>query len=235
MNALKPDDRLAPVDFAPLAGATLGSLAGATTVDLRPGLFTAGLLLLVLDTLAGLWLGGFLGRLRALRAGPAALILAALVASSVPVRGVRAEEPPANRSNGIESALITRLAYVITGDAAVDEASRAGLTGLTQMLAARTALEPGEPAGLDPAKDELAFYPLIYWPIAPNRPLPSEAAIRKMADVRALHSVSGAFDMVAEAVTPSIGDMDALIDRIGALEGVERTTSSIILSTKIDR
>ncbi|MBY0251986.1 MAG: DUF4159 domain-containing protein, partial [Methylobacterium organophilum] len=91
-----------------------------------------------------------------------------------------AEEPPANRPNGIESALVTRLAYVITGDAAVDEASRTGLTGLTQMLAARTALEPGEPAGIDPAKDELAFYPLIYWPIAPNRPQPSDVAIRKI-------------------------------------------------------
>ena len=179
VNALKPDDRLAPVDFAPLSGAALGSLAGATTVDLRPGLFTAGLLLLVLDTLAGLWLGGFLGRLRALRARPVALVLAAVLAAAMPARGLRAEEA-ANRPNGIESALITRLAYVITGDAAIDEASRAGLSGLTQMLAARTALEPGEPAGLDPAKDELAFYPLIYWPIAPDRPQPSEAAIRKI-------------------------------------------------------
>ncbi|WP_163583605.1 DUF4159 domain-containing protein, partial [Klebsiella pneumoniae] len=71
-----------------------------------------------------------------------------------------------------ESALVTRLAYIVTGDAAIDEASRAGLAGLTQMLATRTALEPGEPAGLDPAKDELAFYPLIYWPIAPGRPQP---------------------------------------------------------------
>jgi hypothetical protein len=62
----------------------------------------------------------------------------------------------------------------------VDEASRAGLTGLTQMLAARTALEPGEPAGIDPTKDELAFYPLIYWPIAPSRPQPVEAAIRRI-------------------------------------------------------
>jgi hypothetical protein len=29
--------------------------------------------------------------------------------------------------------------------------------------------------------------------------------------------------------------MDQVIDRIGALDGVERTTSSIILSTKFDR
>ncbi len=184
VNALKPDDRLAPLDYAPLGAVGTGTLAGAKTVDLRPGLFTAALLFLVLDTLAGLWLGGFLGRLRTLRGRPAALVLAALLA--VPLAGVlpvpqaHAEEPVANRPNGIESALITRLAYVITGDAAVDEASRAGLTGLTQMLASRTALEPGEPAGLDPAKDELAFYPLIYWPIAPNRPQPSETAIRKI-------------------------------------------------------
>ncbi|GMA77991.1 hypothetical protein GCM10025880_44080 [Methylorubrum aminovorans] len=93
---------------------------------------------------------------------------------------VRAQEPAANRPNGIESALATRLAFVVTGDAATDAASRAGLSGLSQMLAARTALEPGEPAGLNLEKDELAFYPLIYWPIVAGRPQPSEAAIRKI-------------------------------------------------------
>lgn len=71
--------------------------------------------------------------------------------------------------------------------------------------------------------------------LAPKQQAGVEAAIRRMADVRALHSVSGPFDMIAEAATPSIHDMDALIDRIGALDGVERTTSSVILSTKIDR
>ncbi|KTS05928.1 DUF4159 domain-containing protein [Methylobacterium radiotolerans] len=184
VNALKPDDRLTPLDTAALDGARFGSLAGAETLDLRPSLFTLALLLLALDTLAGLWLGGFLrrgGLAARLRGRPAVLALAGLVLLAVlPVRPAGAEEPPANRPNGIESALVTRLAYVITGDAAVDEASRTGLTGLTQMLAARTALEPGEPAGIDPAKDELAFYPLIYWPIAPNRPQPSDVAIRKI-------------------------------------------------------
>jgi DNA-binding Lrp family transcriptional regulator len=59
--------------------------------------------------------------------------------------------------------------------------------------------------------------------------------MRKLAKVRALHSVSGEFDMIAVVVTPTVGDMDTLIDRIGALEGVERTTSSIILATKFQR
>ncbi len=76
---------------------------------------------------------------------------------------------------------------------------------------------------------------LVMITAAPKQSAGVEAAIRKMPDVRALHSVSGPFDMIAEAATPSIGDMDALIDRIGALDGVERTTSSVILSTKFDR
>src|SRR5690606_29181176 len=57
-------------------------------------------------------------------------------------------------------------------------------------------------------------------------------ALREMPEVRSLHSVSGAHDLVAMGVAPTVGEMDALTDRIGAIEGVERTTSSVILSTK---
>lgn len=59
--------------------------------------------------------------------------------------------------------------------------------------------------------------------------------LRALAAVKTLHSVSGNFDMIVVVESPSIGDLDALIDRIGAMEGVERTLSSIILSTRIDR
>jgi DNA-binding Lrp family transcriptional regulator len=61
------------------------------------------------------------------------------------------------------------------------------------------------------------------------------AAVRKMPAIRLLRSVSGPFDLIAEASTGSTAEMDALIDALGALEGVERTTSSIVLSTKVDR
>ncbi|WP_119718677.1 Lrp/AsnC family transcriptional regulator [Cognatilysobacter tabacisoli] len=60
-------------------------------------------------------------------------------------------------------------------------------------------------------------------------------ALRAMPALRSLHSVSGAFDLVALAVVPSVADMDALTDAIGALDGVERTTTSIILSAKFER
>jgi DNA-binding Lrp family transcriptional regulator len=59
--------------------------------------------------------------------------------------------------------------------------------------------------------------------------------LRALAPVRTLHSVSGNFDMIVIIDAPSIKDLDALLDQIGAMEGVERTSSSIILSTRIDR
>ncbi len=62
-----------------------------------------------------------------------------------------------------------------------------------------------------------------------------EAALRKMPEVRSLHAVSGPFDLVVAAVAPSVDEMNATIDRIGALTGVERTTSAVVLSTRIDR
>ena len=74
----------------------------------------------------------------------------------------------------------TRLAYIVTGDAEVDNVSKSGLQGLTLFLAQRTALEAGEPVGLDPARDELAFFPLIYWPIVPNAPRPTQAALTRI-------------------------------------------------------
>ena len=60
-------------------------------------------------------------------------------------------------------------------------------------------------------------------------------ALHAMPEVRALHSVSGAFDLVALAVVANPPAMDELTDRIGAIDGVERTTSSIVLSAKFER
>ena len=60
-------------------------------------------------------------------------------------------------------------------------------------------------------------------------------ALRGMPEVRSLRSVSGPWDLVARVVVPTIGEMDELTDRIGAVPGVERTTSSLVLSTKFER
>lgn len=71
--------------------------------------------------------------------------------------------------------------------------------------------------------------------LAPKRSAAIEQALRRIAEVRVLHSVSGPFDLIAIVAAASIGELDALIDRIGGLDGVERTTSAIVLSTRIQR
>jgi DNA-binding Lrp family transcriptional regulator len=71
--------------------------------------------------------------------------------------------------------------------------------------------------------------------LAPKRSGAIELALRRIAEVRVLHSVSGPFDLIAIVAAASIGELDALIDRIGGLDGVERTTSAIVLSTRIQR
>lgn len=71
--------------------------------------------------------------------------------------------------------------------------------------------------------------------VAPKALAAVEAGLRRMREVRQLWSVSGQVDMIAQCETGSVGEMDRLIDRIGLVEGVGRTTSSILLSTRIDR
>lgn len=75
----------------------------------------------------------------------------------------------------------------------------------------------------------------VFITVAPRQSGSIEQALRRIAEVRVLHSVSGPFDLIAVVAAHSIGELDALIDRIGALDGVERTTSAIVLSTRIER
>src|SRR5437660_224946 len=113
---------------------------------------------------------------RAQQQRPAATTFMALVllgAATLFAPSARAQDDQA----ALKSTLETRLAYIVTGDAEADRVSKAGLQGLTLFLAQRTALEAGEPIGLDPARDELAFYPLIYWPVVASAPKPTREAL----------------------------------------------------------
>jgi len=71
--------------------------------------------------------------------------------------------------------------------------------------------------------------------IAPKSLAQVTLDLKKITHLSELHSVSGNFDLIAMITAPSIGELDALIDRIGHIDGVERTLSSIILSTRICR
>jgi hypothetical protein len=174
VNALAPADRLAPLDVSAL-NARREAYRMSEPEDLRGPILLAALALLALDALVIFLLsGGMRQLLRRRRAVATALAIGIL--GSV-LLGPPHAFAQTNDDQALKATLETRLAYVITGDAEVDRISKAGLQGLTLFLAQRTALEAGEPVGLDPARDELAFYPLIYWPIVPSAPKPTREAL----------------------------------------------------------
>lgn len=151
--------------------------------DMKGPLLAAALVLMVLDTLAVLWMGGLLSRRPRNTARASGSVLAILLAAGLTFTGagrLDAQDAKPTDADAVDAISVTRLAYVMTGDSAVDSISRAGLSGLTRFLAEKTALEPGEPAGVDIARDELAFYPIIYWPIDPAAAMPSEAAVARI-------------------------------------------------------
>jgi hypothetical protein len=174
VNALAPDDRLAPLDFSALHAAR-EAYRMSEPEDLRGPILLGALALLALDALVVFLLAGGIGQLLR-RRRPAATALALAIFAAALMAAPRAFAQSSDEQ-ALRSTLETRLAYVITGDAEVDRVSKAGLQGLTLFLAQRTALEAGEPIGLDPARDELAFYPLIYWPIVPSAAKPSREAL----------------------------------------------------------
>lgn len=61
------------------------------------------------------------------------------------------------------------------------------------------------------------------------------AELKDIREVRTLHSISGEVDLMAVVAAASVAALDAVVDRIGALEGVERTRTSVIMATKFDR
>ncbi|WP_421916627.1 DUF4159 domain-containing protein [Mesorhizobium sp.] len=150
--------------------------------NLKGPLVTIALLLMALDTLAVLWMGGLFSR-RPRRAGAVTTTAALLIVFGAlfgHADFARADDAKPGDQAAIEAVGKTRIAYVLTGVPGDDSISRAGIEGLTRFLIEKTALEPGAPAGVDISKDELSFYPLIYWPIDPAAPMPSQAAIARI-------------------------------------------------------
>src|SRR6185369_12303057 len=145
-------------------------------------LLSSSLVLFLIDAIVVAMLGAGLAALWRRRTAAAAVLLALILsATSIAPSPTRAQgNNQGNDDFAIKSVSQTRLAYVVTGNADVDSIVKAGMAGLTLFLAQRTALEAGDPVGVDPASDELAFFPLIYWPIVPGAPKPPQDAINRI-------------------------------------------------------
>lgn len=166
-------------------GAARQPLEAGRDTELQGWAFALALLLAILDTLIGLALRGLLtGRFATAGGrGAAALLLAAVLMAPGSAQAQQPRQQPTDPEIfALEAAAEMRLAYVLTGDSWIDGISHDGLAGLSDELTRRTAVEPAPPFGVDIESDELAFFPLLYWPITREQPELSGTAVARVND-----------------------------------------------------
>lgn len=179
-NLMKKDTPLEVLDpEGILPQATLSPYGEAGTTDLRPVFFTIAILLLLVDSFIVAAMAGLFSRSLLQRIRP---VVTLLLIGSFFVIILNVQDTHAQETDNIsfDATLTTRLAYVVTGDNAIDEISKAGLFGLSNFLSLRTALEPGPPVGVDISKDELAFFSLLYWPVDANAQVPDTTTMARV-------------------------------------------------------
>jgi hypothetical protein len=159
-------------------GVVRETFARGAETDLRPALLTAALGLVLIDLLIAYVLRGLLPGIGGRRRSGAAigLLFAVGLAVAWPAGPAAAGED----DFVLQATSEIRLAYVKTGIRTIDDTSRAGLIGLTNVLNRRTAVEAADPMEVDPEQDELIFFPLLYWPVAAEQPALSARAIERL-------------------------------------------------------
>ncbi len=169
----------APLDALP-AGIAVEPYATTPETALGPWLMGAALLLLALDAVIALLLRGLLLPARSAGRVAGALLAVSVLAAASPATAQDAADLAATMSDEAIIAVVNvpRLAFIETGDREVDATTHAGLQGLTLILHQRTAAELGTPVAVNPSTDELAFYPVLYWPVTQNQ-APLDEAGRK--------------------------------------------------------
>jgi len=194
LNVITPRTELQPLPSLP-ADIEQRTYEGSKPEPLKPWLLSAALALIFADIVAVLLLQGLLRGRQRLRPASTTTAVVLVAAALFALAGDRAEaqaRPPERRTDtaavpssrelqtAIQATGKVSFAYVLTGDAATDDTSRAGLLGIGRVLAARTTVEPGEPFGVNVATDEIAFFPILYWPVLPNASTLPDATLAKI-------------------------------------------------------
>lgn len=175
LNVIDTETTLQPLPALPV-GTNVLAYEKQTSTILKPWLLAVALALLFIDVIAILILqsGGVRTTPAAARASVVVLALLAALALPGGEAAAQAERrqpnPPATSTPRLDATALAATSrvtfgYVLTGDAGIDGTSRAGLSGLGRVLAQRTAVEPGEPASVNIEADEIAFFPILYWPV----------------------------------------------------------------------
>lgn len=171
INVITEDTQLSAVSWP--ASVPVRGLEIEPERDLSGILLSLALMLLVVDVIASLMLSGRLGFGRTLAPVLALLMLPTDLPAQTAQTAQETEFALASTNELV-------LAHVLTGDTGLDRIANAGLRGLSDTLFFRTSIEPANPVGIDLERDELAFFPLLYWPITPDQPLPSDEAYARL-------------------------------------------------------
>ena len=99
----------------------------------------------------------------------------------------------------------------------------------------RSGVVAGYAVKLSPTYEAGRVQAFVMLTVEPKQAAAVTSALKRMPGVRRLQSVSGPFDMIATVEAGGVAEMDGIIDEIGAVKGVERTNTSLVLSTKFDR
>ena len=233
-------------DFAD-AGIDHVTIGADEAIALRPALVALAVLLALADAIIVLVLSGALAALSTRAGRTAAIALMAIGAVSMTpafvepslaqssfdsgeprpdvlaqLTNVPGDQPSGDRDIArlIAAANTTRFAYVLTGHAELDRRSREGLSGLSRILTRRTAFEPADPFAVDPLADELAFYPLLYWPM-PAEPIAVSDALVARIDAYMNNGGTILFDtrdeaniFAANAVSPQTANLRSLLSAL---------------------
>jgi len=157
------------------ASVPVEGMAVIQPTDLMAVFLTGALVMLLVDAIASLWLAG---RLSNLSRGVAVLAFA----MALPQDAKAQSDLSVEEELALLATSEVTLAYVLTGDTELDQTSEAGLQGLSNVLWQRTSVEPAPPIGVDLERDELAVFPMLYWPVTADQPLPSPEAYRRLND-----------------------------------------------------
>lgn len=171
LNLARSGLKLEPLGALP-GVASRHPFAETAETRLRPFALAVALALIIADGIAALYVTGLFDTtpIRRRRRGANILPVLALALGALAfMHALPAHAAEDADAFALKAANETRLAYVITGDGATDEVSRAGLEGLSEILRSRTSFEPAAPMGVDVSRDELAFFPLLYWPMTPGQ------------------------------------------------------------------
>ena len=157
-----------------------------STLALGPTLLGLGVMLIALDAILALAFAGLVAWPRTWTFPTKTAVVVFLGAISF--AGLVPSDVRAQTQQGSQALCAAKptpadlsLAYIRTGDAATDARARAGLEGLSRVLAARTSVEPGGVIGVDPATTDLALYPLLYW-LLPDRPIETSTEVARALD-----------------------------------------------------